>query len=143
VTVTPLPAVSVPWQEAQVPWPGAPVLPSGGLVPNEYMIAGTDMSATIVVANIAVLRPLVTDRIAPLTNIIRLLLVFKHAFGFLSNTPLFCVSGANSYLSMSNVLRQRGTCRAVCTSVELAVQRFYMMGDFPTPKNRGCGVKLH
>jgi hypothetical protein len=67
--VMPLPDVRLPWQEEQVPSPGAPECPNGGLVPNEYMIAGTDMSDTIVVANIAVLRLFVPNWIAPLRNI--------------------------------------------------------------------------
>ena len=48
-TVTPLPAVSVPWQLAQVPCPGALVFGSGGLLPNAYELTGNDRSA----ANIA------------------------------------------------------------------------------------------
>jgi hypothetical protein len=81
-TVMPLPAVSVPWHEAQVPSPGAPAKPSGGLAPNEYMIAGTDMIATIVVANIAALRPFVPDRIAPLRNIKDFLLLSNAFLNF-------------------------------------------------------------
>jgi hypothetical protein len=50
----PLPAVSVPWQLAHVPSPGAPVLGNGGLVPNEYTMTGTDSTAPILPSSSAV-----------------------------------------------------------------------------------------
>ena len=70
VTPKPLNDVSEPWQLAQV-WlfGGASVKFAGGSGLNARNIAGTDISATIVVANIAVLRLFVPDRIAPLRNI--------------------------------------------------------------------------
>jgi len=57
------------------------------MLPKLYMTAGTDMSDTIVVAKIAILRSFVPDRIAPLRNI-RLLLFVKPFFDFLRNALL-------------------------------------------------------
>ena len=48
-TITPLPAVSEPWQLEQVPCPGALVFGNGGLLPNAYELTGNDRIA----ANIA------------------------------------------------------------------------------------------
>jgi hypothetical protein len=67
--VIPLPDVRLPWQLEQVPSPGAPECPNGGLVPKLYIITGTDKIAATFPTNIAVLRPFVLDRIAPLKNI--------------------------------------------------------------------------
>jgi hypothetical protein len=49
VTITPLPAVTEPWQLAQVPCPGALVYGNGGLLPKAYVLTGNDRVA----ANIA------------------------------------------------------------------------------------------
>lgn len=75
--VSALGVVSVPWQLAQVPWPGAPVFPSGGLGLKLYIIAGTERIATIVEPNTAALRRFVVNWIAHLANI-SLLLVKSH-----------------------------------------------------------------
>lgn len=53
-TITPLPAVRVPWQLAQVPCPGALVFDNGGLLPNAYELTGDDRIAANIARTVSV-----------------------------------------------------------------------------------------
>src|SRR4029077_17149684 len=52
VTVTPLPAVSVPWQLGKEPCPGALVFGNGGLDPNANELTGNDRIAAKIVSTV-------------------------------------------------------------------------------------------
>jgi hypothetical protein len=54
VTETPLPAVSVPWQLAQVPCPGALVFDNGGFFPNAYELTGNDRIAANIPTTVSI-----------------------------------------------------------------------------------------
>jgi hypothetical protein len=47
-----VPGVLIPWQLPQVPSPGAPLLPMGGLTPNADKITGTARTAAILAVTI-------------------------------------------------------------------------------------------